>query len=474
MKYKTISGPKRSFIIGSAMEFSNDPPRFLNQLADDYGDIVRFYFFRRPLYMVTGPDFIRELLVTKAENFPKAKRDIDILSKFLGNGLLTSQGDFHKQQRKLTQPVFHKQRIQSYAETMVNYTVKVMEKWQHDENREISDEMMSLTMFIVAKSLFNADMDDMAGEAKIIGQAIEDIQEVSNVEFRSLFTWPEWVPTRNNRLRKKGRAILYKTIDKLITERRATVVNGQVKDTGDLLSMLLLAQDDEGQKMADNQVRDELVTLFTAGHETTSNALSWTWYLLSQHPDVEAKLHQEVDTVLNGRLPTLQDLPDLPYTEMVLKESMRLYPPAWILSGRSALEDTAVNDYLIPKDKLIFISPYVVHRRPDYFPEPERFDPERFTPENEKKLPRYGYIPFGAGPRVCIGNSFAMMEARLILATIAQQFHLELDPDQEIELNPQITLSPKHGLKMRVIKRDKPSVPETIVEPHQELTAVPT
>jgi cytochrome P450 len=409
-------------------------------------------------------------LVTKADSFPKAERDITILSKFLGNGLLTSEGDFHKKQRKLAQPVFHRQRIQSYAETMVAYTNQVVGNWRDGESHQICDEMMSLTMFIVAKTLFDADMDDMAGEVETIGQAIEDLQAISNAEYRTFIILPEWVPTRNNRLRKKGRAVMYGIIDRLIAERRATAVNGRIADTGDLLSMLLLAQDEDGRTMSDNQVRDELVTLFAAGHETTSNALAWSWYLLSQHPDVEARLHQEVDEVLNGRLPTLQDLPQLPYTEMVLKEAMRLYPPAWTLNTRQAVEDTAVGDYLIPKDRLIFVSPYVMHRRPEFFPDPERFDPERFTPENEKELPRYAYVPFGAGPRVCIGNSFAMMEAHLILATIAQRFRLALDPNQEIELNPLITLSPKYGLKMRVIKREKL---EPVVEHYPEMMAVP-
>ena len=472
MNPKPIPGPGRSFPFGSAMDFIKDPPRFLNSLADEYGDIVRFYFFGRSLYMVNSPDYIREVLVTKADAFPKAERDISILRKLVGNGLLTSQGDFHKQQRKLAQPAFHKQRIQNYAETMVSYTDRLIDGWHDGEAREISEEMMSLTMFIVAKTLFDADMDTMAGLPETIGRAIEVGQAVSNAEYKSPFIWPEWVPTRNNRLRKKGRAVLYGTIDNLITERRATAVNGRVAGTGDLLSMLLLAQDEDGRTMPDNQVRDEMVTLFAAGHETTSNALSWTWYLLSQHPQVEARLHREVDEVLNGRLPTLADLPQLPYAEMVLKEAMRLYPPAWTLNTRQAAADTTVGDYLIPKDRLIFVAPYTMHRRPEFFPEPERFDPERFNPENEKKLPRYAYVPFGAGPRVCIGNSFAMMEAHLILATIAQRFRLELDPEQKVELNPLITLSPKFGLKMRVVKREKPALQQSVEMRYEEMAGV--
>jgi cytochrome P450 len=454
MNDKSVPGPKRRFPFGSAMEFAENPPVFLNEMADTYGEIIRFYFFGRSLYMVSSPDLIREVLITKVDTFPKADRDINILSKFLGNGLLTSQGDFHKAQRKLAQPAFHHQRIQSYAETMVDYTNHLLDGWQSGESRNVCHEMMSLTMFIVAKTLFDANMDEMSGRAVLVGEAIEDIQEISNKEYKTIFSWPEWVPTKNNRLRKQGRAVMYGTIDDIIVERRAAAVNGQVADTGDLLSMLLLARDEDGRFMPDNQVRDELVTLFAAGHETTSNALTWTWYLLSQHPEIEAKLHQEIDEVLNGRLPTLSDLPNLPYAEMILKESMRLYPPAWTLSTRQATEDTTIGRYPFPKDRLVFVAPYVVHRRPEFFPDPERFDPERFTPENEKKLPRYAYMPFGAGPRVCIGNSFAMMEAQLILATIAQRCRLELDPEQVVEINPLITLSPKHGLKMKLVERE--------------------
>jgi cytochrome P450 len=473
MVYKAVPGPGRSFPFGSAMDFAKDPTRFLNGLADEYGDFVRFYFFGRSLYMVNNPDYIREVLVTKADAFPKADRDIAILSKFLGNGLLTSGGDFHKKQRKLAQPIFHHRRIQSYGHTMVDYTNRLLDNWQDGESRQICDDMMSLTMFIVSKTLFDANMDDMASQTEMIGHAIDDLQAISNDEYKSLYFWPEWVPTRNNRRRKAARTVIYGTIDSLIAERRAAAVDGRVPDTGDLLSMLLLARDDEGQSMSDNQVRDELVTLFAAGHETTSNALAWSWYLISQHPVVEAKLHQEIDAVLNGRLPTLEDLPDLPYTEMVLKEAMRLYPPAWTLNTRQAVEDTIVSDYLVPKDRLIFVAPYVMHRRPEFFPEPERFDPQRFTPENEKALPRYAYIPFGAGPRVCIGNAFAMMEAHLILATIAQRFRLELDPEQEVEINPLITLSPKYGLKMRVVKREMPTIAEEGLQTYPEMTAVP-
>jgi cytochrome P450 len=262
-----------------------------------------------------------------------------------------------------------------------------------------------------------------------------------------------WIPTPNNRRIRRATAVLDDVVLGIIAQRRASAVGGRVEDTGDLLSMLLLAENEDGRAMDDRQIRDEAVTLFAAGHETTSNALSWTWYFLAQNPDVEARLHAEVDAVLDGRPPTVDDLKNLPYTEMILKESLRLRPPAWGLAGRTVLEETEIGGYTIPAGSTIFISPYQLHRLPEYFPDPERFDPERFTPENEKKLPRYAYLPFGAGPRVCIGNSFAMMEAHLILATVAQHVRLELVPGQEVEMAPLITLTPANGLKMLAIAR---------------------
>jgi cytochrome P450 len=243
-------------------------------------------------------------------------------------------------------------------------------------------------------------------------------------------------------------------MEKIIAGRRQTAVNGQVADTGDLLSMLMLSVDEDGEFMDDTQLRDEVATLFAAGHETTSNVLSWTWYLLAQHPELEARLHEELDTVLAGRQPTLADLPSLPYSLQIIKESMRLYPPAWVLNGRLTLEDAEIGGYTIPKGSTVFISPYVMHHLPQYFDEPETFKPERFTPEFEKSLPKYAYMPFGGGARVCIGNSFAMMEAHLILVAIAQRFRLELATAESVRYKAKITLTPADGIKMRLVERE--------------------
>lgn len=443
-------GPESKGIWGNLSEFAPNPPAYLLRLAKTYGPIARFRILNRNMYLLTDPDMIREVLVKQQEIFAKTPFDKDVLGRFLGKGLITSDGEFHKQQRKLVQPAFHMKRIQAYAEVMVRYTDRMLSGWQAGEVRRLDEEMMGLTMFIVSKTLFDADVETMEAQVQAVGEAMDVVQRSSNADYRRGFPVPNWLPTRNNRERKKAARVLADTLGGIIAERR----RGETAvDHGDLLSMLLLAQGEDGSLMSDQQVLDEAVTLFAAGHETTSNALTWTWYLLSQHPEVEERLHEEVDGVLNGRLPTFHDLPNLPYTAMVIKEALRLYPPAWVLNGRSPLTDTEIGGYPIKKGSIVFISPYAMHRLPQHFADPETFRPERFAPELEKELPRYVYLPFGAGPRVCIGNAFAMMEAQLLLATIAQRFRFELIPGQDIVPNPLITLSPRDGLKMRLVTR---------------------
>ncbi|MEM7133117.1 MAG: cytochrome P450 [Chloroflexota bacterium] len=450
---KTISTQNGLPILGSVLDFANGGPNFLVNMVAQHGEIANFRVFHHSIYLVSSPELIREILVTKSKQFPKSDRDVAIFLPLLGQGLVSTNGTQHKRQRKLTQPAFHARRIGNYAETMVHYTQRLTADWKNGQSIEMSEEMMALTMFIVCKTLFDADWETMEDVAAQAGEAVAVLQDVADASFTLPFQLPQWIPTRNNRRTKAARAVLDGTIDQIMRDRRAASHDGKIEDTGDLLSMLLMAEYDDNSMMDDDEIRDQLVTLFSAGHETTSNALTWTWYLLSQNPEVEAKMHHEIDTVLEGRLPTLADLPQLSYTEMVLKESMRVYPPVWTINARQASEDTAVGEYLLPKGAQVMISPFVMHRLRDYFPEPERFDPERFRPENEEKLPKYAYMPFGGGPRVCIGNTFAMMEAHLILATMAQRFRFELDPDQEIELNTQITMSSTHGMRMKVFER---------------------
>jgi cytochrome P450 len=419
---------------------------------DQYGDIFVMRFYNMQRFLITRPEAIHEVAVTKANKFYK---DIDYkdtqkgLARFLGNGLLISDGDFWKRQRRLVAPALHTKRIENYAETMVNFALKMLENWWDAALLDISREMTNLTMNIVALTLFNVDV---SGEAERVGRAIDAMQEASGTP--SLL--PAWIPTPMEMRARRARRDLDQIIYGIINQRRATR-----EDKGDLLSMLLLTEDEDGNRMTDLQARDEAVTLFLAGHETTANALNWTWYLLAQHPQVEAKLHQELDTVLAGQPPTLADLKRLPYTEMVIKESMRLYPPAWGFS-REAIEDVEIGGYFVPKGSIVGVMSYFTHRDPRWWEEPEAFKPERFSPENEPNIPKYAYLPFGAGPRICIGNAFAMMEAQLILATVASRFRLTLAPGQEVEMLPLITLNPKGGLPMTVKQRE--SIRELVVE----------
>lgn len=444
----TAPGPKGLPFFGVARHLIAGAPVYTSHLADTYGPFARFGAFGNTFYLISDPELVREALVTQAANFPKDDRDVKILDRVIGHGLVSSNGEEHKRQRRLTQPAFHTRRIDAYAGVMVDYTEAMLDEWGDGATMDVNETMRELTMYIVARSLFGADRVAMRVTAERIGQAIHVIQAIADKEFQSPFLLPDWLPTPTNRRRQEATGVLYETIDRLIAERRATAVDGQIQDTGDLLSMLLLSRDESGDRMSDQEVRDQLVTLFVAGHETTSNALTWAWYLLSQHPEVEERLHEEVDAVLGERPPALSDLPRLPYTMQVIKEAMRLYPPAWVINVRRAAADTTLGGYQLRRGELLWISPYVMHRRPAYFPDPERFDPDRWTPERERALPKFAYMPFGGGPRICIGNGFALMEAHLIVAAVARRYRLRLAPSQAIALNAQITLSNHGGMHM--------------------------
>ena len=412
-------------------------------LQRDYGDIVtmRYYSFR--VYFISHPDYIEQVLVTDNRKFIKGR----ILRKnkqLFGNGLLTSEGDFWLRQRRLAQPAFHRGRVASYADTMVRYASRIAKEWRSGEECDIHAEMMRLTLSIVAKTLFDADVDR---EAKRVGHALEAIMHL-NSDFRKLILTPTWLPTPRKIRATIATAKLNRIIYRFIEERRTSGV-----DKGDLLSMLLAARDDDGSRMTDRQLRDEAITIFLAGHETTANALAWTWMLLAQNPQVEAKLHEELDRVLGGRPPTVDDLPSLRYTNNVITESLRLYPPAWGMA-RVAIEDTKIAGYPIPKGCGVSLAQWVVHRDPRWFEAPLEFRPERWEGDLLKRLPRFAYFPFGGGPRQCIGNNFAVMEANLLLATLAQQFRISLVPGREIIPAASITLRPKTGIWGKIEKRN--------------------
>jgi cytochrome P450 len=399
-----------------------------------------------PALLIYHPDAIEEVLVTRNRDFIKS-RGIRLMRAFLGDGLFTAEGDLWLHQRRLMQPAFHRQRIAAYGETMATYAVGRAVGWNDGAVLDIHEEMMGVTRAIVAKTLFDADVSE---EARAVGDASEIVTEYFGERLGSLLAQllPRWLPTPANlRLRKAIRR-LDQVVYRMIADRRRSP-----EDRGDLLSILLQAQDaDDGSRMTDRQVRDEVMTLFLAGHETTAVALSWTWYLIAQHPEVEARLADELGAVLGGRPPAVADLPALRYTEMVVMESMRLYPPAYGI-GREAVRPTEVAGHPVPAGGIVIMPTWVVHRDVRWFDESEAFRPERWAHEAIRRLPRFAYFPFGGGPRQCIGNTFATMEATLILAAIAQRFRLALIPGQRVTPTPYITLRPEPGISMRVEQR---------------------
>ncbi len=434
-------GPKSRFLIGNFPFGSRDLLGLITSWARQYGDIFYYRAFHFRVYFLNHPDYIEYVLVTHNRNFIKG-RGLQANRRLFGNGLLTSEGDFWLRQRRLAQPAFHRDRIAAYGEVMVAYTERMLSTWQDGERRDIHQDMMRLTLEIVAKALFDADV---AARVDEVSSALEVLMQ-ENSGGRMLLPLLRRLPTPGNL--RYGRAVerLDRIIYDIIRQRRASG-----RDAGDLLSMLLHAQDEDGSRMTDRQLRDEAMTLILAGHETTAIALSWTWYLLAQHPEVEAKLLAELCQVLGGRSPRVQDLPRLPYTEMVVKESMRLYPPAYAMA-RIALEDCEMGGYRVHAKASLVMSQWVMHRDPRYYEEPERFNPERWVNGLEKRLPKFAYFPFGGGPRLCIGAPFAMMEA-VLLATIAPRFRLSLAPDHPVEILPTITLRPKHGIHVVLHRR---------------------
>lgn len=448
MTNATPPGPNISLLeilrsMASGQDF--DPMAFARFIADTYGEIAYIRVGPVRYYQFAGPEPIHEILVEKAGLFHKARLIKKVFKPFAGEGLLTSEGDFWKRQRKLSQPAFHFKRIEGYAQTMVEQTLRMLDTWRDGEIRYLDREMMKLTLGIVARTLFSADV---SSDADRVGVLMTDVLETANQQINAILQLPDWMPTPKRLREQRAIRQLDAIIHRFIDERRASG-----EDKGDLLSMLLLAADENGERMSDQQLRDEVMTLFLAGHETTAMALSWTWYLLAQHPDVMQKLGDEIDRVLGDRPPTIHDLPALAYTEMVVKESMRLYPPAPGVS-REPLEDVTVGGYRIPKGALMAINTYAMHRSARCFDQPDTFIPERFSPERETLIPRYAYLPFGGGPRVCIGNTFALVEARLALAAMAQRFRLALVPDQRIVPQQLVTVRPKYGIQVRLIERE--------------------
>jgi len=434
----------RGFAWRQLLEFRRNIPAWQMKLMNEYGDVCGAKLGVFPCVLVSSPELAQSVLVDNAHHFMKS-RGLQSLKPVLGEGLLTSEHEFHRRQRKLISPGFQHRRIGTYAAAMASYTEAAQARWKEGEMIDASAAMMRLTLAIAGKTMFNADLEKDASE---VGEAVTVANRKAIEQISSLFPFSVPWPTERNRQMKKAIARLDQTVYGMIAERRASG-----DDPGDVLSMLLAAEEEgSGTKMTDTEVRDETMTLFLAGHETTANALAWALHLLSRHPDVYARLRSEVDGVLAGRAPTLEDMPRLPYALQVFKETMRLYPPAYII-GRMAMRQVALGPHMVPAGMTVFINIYGMHRRAKYFPNPERFDPDRFRPEAERDMVRSSYLPFGGGPRVCIGNQFALLEGQIVLAALAQRITFEAASLREIQTEPLITLRPKNGVPLLVRRR---------------------
>jgi cytochrome P450 len=447
---KTAPGPHGNVLLGSALALQHDPLSFFTEQAERYGDVVRTRLLFWPSYLIFHPDGVKHVLQGNHQNYDRNLFLYKAPQAFLGKGLATTDGTSWLQHRRLMQPAFHRTRIAAFGSLMTEATTALLARWQNvaecGQSLDMAEEMMRLTLRIIGQALFSVDLDD---ESDTVGQAFSTVLTLLGSYLYLPFP-PLSVPTPRNQRMKAGIQTLDAVVERMITQRRRRQV-----ERADLLSMLLEAQDEEtGQGMSDQQVRDEVLTLLFAGHETTANALTWAWYLLSQHPDVECRLHAELDEVLQKQVPTIEHLARLPYTRMVIEETLRLYPPGAMLMRRAIAADS-IGDYRIPAKSIVFLSPYVTHRHPDFWNEPEVFNPERFTSERVATRHRYAYFPFGGGPHLCIGNHFAMMEAQLVLATIAQRYRVHLVPGQRVEPQVVTTIRPRYGLQMTLQRREQ-------------------
>ncbi len=434
-------------------KFLRDPLKVLIDISHTYGDIAHFKFGRQNVYLLNHPDYIEDVLVTNYKNFIKS-RGLQVSKRLLGNGLVTSEGEYHDKQRHLIQPTFYPKRIKSYADIMVNQAIDMCNSWHDGTILDIHKEMIKLTLAIICKTVLGYDIEPGHDE---VGDALKTCMQYFNrllMPFGELIEKIPLLPI--NKGFQTAKRDLDSIVYRMIKEHRKKLDKGhEKKEDDDLLSTLLQAQDEEAGigRMTDEQLRDEVMTIFLAGHETTANALTWTYYLLSEHPTIETKLQEELHSIFgsNRTTITVDDVPGLEYTEKILTESMRLYPPAWAL-GRQVIDDYKVGGYSIPEGSIILMSQYVMHRNPRYFHEPDRFYPDRWTEEFKKQLPRFSYFPFGGGIRGCIGEPFAWLEAILLLATISRQWRMKHVPSHKVELKALITLRPKYGMQMKLTK----------------------
>jgi len=440
--------PSPGGLMRSGRALFHDPLSYMMATWREYGDVVSYRLLRQRFYLVVHPDGVKHVLQDNNRNYDKNNLDYRVLRQLLGQGLLTSEGDFWLRQRRLIQPMFHRERVLAWGNLMSESALAMLAGWREwarsGQPLDVAAEMGRLTLKIVARALFSFDTERHAAD-------ITNNLAIANRHFGRLgliTVLLPFFPTPENLRFQAAVRKLNRIARELIRARRA--------DSGgqdDLLAVMLAARDEHGRPaMSERQLRDELLTLLLAGHETTANALAWTWVLLSRHPEVEANLQDELRSVLGGAPPTASDLPRLPYTRMVIEESMRLYPPAWGVS-RHALGDDELGGFHLRKGTNVFLCTYITHRHPEFWPDPERFDPRRFESGQVERRPRYAYFPFGGGPRLCIGNQFALLEAQMVLATVAQHYRLRLVPDYPIEPQPLVTLRPRFGVPMTLHQR---------------------
>ena len=447
-------GPKGHPIFGLINDFRHDMLGFYRTAMEGYGDVVRLRLLWVNTYAVTHPDAARYILQENNRNYRRNRFVNDLIKRYLGKGLFTLDGESWLSRRRLMQPAFHRRRLQRMGTLMTAATEQMLTAWERlpaGQSLAIDEEMTQVTLRIAGQVLFSIDL---LGAAKSVGDAFVETTGYTSKRMQTPFLPPRFLPTPQNRRFNRATATLDRTIYTMIHERRQKAeLTDSSAESADLLAMLMAARDEEtGEVMTDEQLRHEIALLIFAGHDTTANALTWAFYLLSQYPEAEARLHQELERILNGRTPTIEDLPQLRYTRMVIEETLRLYPPAWTI-GRQSIASDIVGGYQIPAKANLIVPIYVIHHDPRWWPAPERFDPERFTAERSVDRHKFAYLPFGGGPRVCIGSNFAMMEAQLVLATIAQRYRLRLPTGHSVRPKPIVMLTPSDGLPMLLERR---------------------
>ncbi|MEZ4405932.1 MAG: cytochrome P450 [Polyangiales bacterium] len=437
-------------VLGHLLPMRSEPLTWIPKVAREHGDVVRLSFPRREGVLINHPEGVRQVMQENHRNYDKSTPGFEELRKLLGNGLLTSEGDFWLRQRRIAQPAFSRQRLAGFAPAMVRAAEDLRERWvsvaPSRPTVDVADAMMALTLRIAGETLLSTDP---SASASRVGSALAEILHQVRGRIATPFQFLARLPTARNKRYAEAQATLDRVVREIIEARR----RGETRAASpDLLAMLMEARDEDGKGMSDEQLRDEVLTIFLAGHETTANALAWTFHLLSLHPGARRALHDELDAAVGDRAPTLDDLPQMPYARRVLQESMRLRPPVWFIARRAVGDDTVMG-HRVKAGSMVFISPWALHRHPAYWPDPDGFDPDRFLPDAVAARPSSAYIPFGAGPRICIGQGFAMMEAQLILASLCRSVSLENLSGARVEPEPTVTLRPRGGLPMTLHPR---------------------